>query len=164
MQTSIVRGCLVTIGVLAVAATTIAYPASAYTPVELDRDRIIELTNDARIEEGVTPLTEHALLSSVAQEKARRIAETGDFAHTLADGTTAWDLLLVAGYAYSHAGENLAVHFVREEALISAWMRSPSHRMNILDADFEEIGIGAAKGVWKGDVGYFVVQLFATPL
>lgn len=136
----------------------------AYAPVPLSSEKVVQFTNKARSEEGIQVLASSTVLASVAQQKAELIARTSDFAHTLKDGTTIWQLLNAAGYRFSSAGENLAIHFLNEEAVVDAWMRSSAHRANILSDDFSEIGVGVAPGEWMGFDGYFVVQLFAKPM
>jgi hypothetical protein len=43
-----------------------------------------------------------------------------------------------------------------------AWMNSASHRANILNSAYEEIGIGIAQGSFQGKAATFVVQMFGT--
>ena len=64
---------------------------------------------------------------------------------------------------FAKAGENLAVNFYESHDVVDAWMRSPSHRENILNKDFTEIGIGTARGVYQNKEAIFVVQMFGTP-
>jgi hypothetical protein len=64
---------------------------------------------------------------------------------------------------YAHAGENLAIHFTDSSEVVEAWMDSPTHRKNIVDAKFTEIGVGTAKGKYEGYETVYVVQLFGTP-
>src|SRR5208337_2857559 len=43
-------------------------------------------------------------------------------------------------------GENLAIEFYDTDSLVSAWMNSPEHRANILNAGFQDQGMGLALG------------------
>lgn len=124
---------------------------------------IVSLTNTVREQAGLKPLYQNEVVQKVADAKAQLMASRGEFAHTLSDGTTAWQMLDDVNYRYLAAGENLAVHFTDDEELVEAWMDSSTHKMNILSDRFTEIGIGVAEGEWQGYQGYFVVQLFATP-
>ncbi|MBI3638379.1 CAP domain-containing protein, partial [Candidatus Wolfebacteria bacterium] len=63
-----------------------------------------------------------------------------------------------------YAGENLAVNFFDSEDAVNAWMKSITHRENILNTNFKEIGIGVAKGNYNGKESIFVVQLFGSPI
>jgi hypothetical protein len=44
-----------------------------------------------------------------------------------------------------------------------AWMNSPTHRANLLNQHFTEIGIATAVGTYEGHSTTFVVQEFGTP-
>lgn len=125
---------------------------------------LTNLTNQARLENGVLPLTENQLLKQAAQMKANDMAKKGYFAHTSPEGITPWYWLVKAKYKYSYAGENLAVNFFESEEVAKAWMASPTHRANIVRKEFTEIGIATASGVYQGHDAVFVVQFFGKPI
>ena len=125
---------------------------------------IIALTNASREGFQLADLQENSLLDSAAQVKANDMLAKGYFAHNTPDGKTPWDFILASGYNYITAGENLAVNFFEAETVEQAWMNSPSHRANILNKDFEQIGIGISQGQYQGHAATFVVQMFGTPM
>ncbi|MEK7564059.1 MAG: CAP domain-containing protein [Patescibacteria group bacterium] len=124
---------------------------------------LTSLTNEQREENNLTPLVENTLLVKAAQMKAQDMASKGYFAHVTPDGKTPWYWLDQVGYRYSSAGENLAVNFFESRDVAQAWMNSPTHRANIVKANYKEIGIGIASGVYKGKDTIFVAQFFGTP-
>lgn len=124
---------------------------------------LVDLTNIDRAGEGLHSLTVNSTLVEAAQLKANDMAAKGYFAHNSPDGKTPWYWLGEAGYSFSYAGENLAVFFGDSEDVSRAWMNSPSHRANILNSHFTEIGIATAEGVYQGRQTVFVVQMFGTP-
>lgn len=124
---------------------------------------VIELTNDERQDNNASPLRRSAVLDAAASMKAQHMAEKGYFAHFAPDGTSPWYWFDQAGYTYAHAGENLAIHFTDSDEVVEAWMNSPTHRANIVDGKFTEIGVGTAKGRYDGHRTVYVVQLFGTP-
>lgn len=126
-------------------------------------ENIISLTNESRISFGLKALAENAILSQAAQNKADDMALKGYFAHKSPDGKLPWDFIESAGYNYIMAGENLAVNFFSAENVSDAWMNSPAHKVNILNKNFEEIGIGIARGEHSGKASTFVVQMFGVP-
>ena len=65
-----------------------------------------------------------------------------------------------AGYAYQYAGENLAINFTSSEGVQEGWMASPSHRANIVNPRYSEIGIGVLTGQFEGYESTIVVQMF----
>ncbi len=72
--------------------------------------------------------------------------------------------MLSSGYQYEFAGENLAKNFIFSQAVVDAWMASPSHRENILRNDYTEVGYAIVNGVLNGEETTLVVQMFGKPL
>jgi len=124
---------------------------------------LIGETNDNRQSENIPSLNENPLLDAAAKMKAEDMAEKEYFAHTSPDGTEPWYWLKRVGYDYSYAGENLAINFFDSEDVIKAWLNSPTHRQNILNPKFTEIGIATAKGTYEGRETVFIVQMFGRP-
>lgn len=124
---------------------------------------VVQLTNEERSDVAASPLRRSAILDEAAQLKAQHMAKNGYFSHFAPDGTSPWFWFDEAGYSYAHAGENLAVHFTDSDEVVEAWMNSPTHRANIIDRKFSEIGVGTARGSYQGQRTVYVVQLFGTP-
>lgn len=124
---------------------------------------VVDLTNEERSDVAAAPLRRNSTLDQAAQLKANHMAKNSYFAHYAPDGTSPWYWFDQTGYTYAHAGENLAVHFSDSDEVVEAWMNSPSHRANIVDKKFTEIGVGTAKGTYQGHKTVYVVQLFGTP-
>jgi hypothetical protein len=96
--------------------------------------------------------------------KADDMAAKSYFAHTSPEGIDPWYWFNQAGYKFTYAGENLAVDFSDSSAVNTAWMNSPTHRANLLDQHYTEIGIATADGMYQGHMTTFVVEEFGTPL
>jgi uncharacterized protein YkwD len=80
------------------------------------------------------------------------------FSHTGTGPTTPWDRIASAGYgAYTNAGENIAAGQTTPAAVVAGWMASTGHCQNIMNAAFEEIGVGHAAG---GAYGHYWTQTF----
>lgn len=125
---------------------------------------LVDLTNEDRVENAVQGLTVNPVLTRAAQAKADDMAAKGYFAHVSPiDGKNSWHWFKQEGYTFAYAGENLAVDFTDSVDVERAWMNSPTHRRNILDGNFTEIGIATARGTYKGRPTTFVVQMFGTP-
>lgn len=118
--------------------------------------------NDDRTIAGLSSLQVNTALSRAAQMKAEDMAAKGYFAHNSPEGITPWYWFDKVGYEYEEAGENLALRFSSTENLVHAWMHSPSHRANILNENFREVGIGIAQGMRQGTSTVFVVALFGS--
>ncbi len=125
---------------------------------------LVDLTNSNRSRESLGALTRNSTLDEAARLKAEDMAAKEYFAHDSPEGLTPWYWFGKVGYEYAFAGENLAVHFSDSDEVVKAWMNSPGHRANIMDEKYTEIGIGTARGSYKGSPTIFVVQLFGKPL
>lgn len=109
----------------------------------------IALVHSAR---GASDLVERGDLNAVAQRHAERMAAENRLFHNPSLGRE------VTGYEL--VGENVGVG--PELGMIhEAFLDSPSHRANILETRFTEIGIGLATG---GDGALWIVQVFRQPI
>lgn len=153
---------LLTIKLFSVASVSLDL-ISLNSPVNVNSENIIALTNQTRKQFNINSLKESPVLAQAAQAKAEDMLLNGYFAHNSPEGKTPWQFLENAGYNYFAAGENLAINFTDANSLEQAWMNSPSHKANILKSDFEEIGIGVAEGEYFGKKATFVVQMFGVP-
>lgn len=124
---------------------------------------IVDLTNEERTTNTVGTLTRNSVLDAAATLKAEDMAKYSYFAHYSPKGVSPWYWFDQVSYNFVYAGENLAVHFTDSGDVVDAWMHSPSHRENILNGHYTEIGVGTARGEYKGYPTVFVVQLFGTP-
>lgn len=121
---------------------------------------IVTETNKARTVNNLLPLESNAQLDLAASEKLGDMITDSYFAHTSPKGATPWYWIEKNGYNYSHAGENLALGFLRADQTVSAWMDSPSHRANIMNSNYKEIGVATGKAQINGISGTIVVQMF----
>lgn len=124
---------------------------------------LIQSTNQTRLEKSLGSLKESPVLTTAAQLKADDMANKGYFAHITPDGKQPWFFFDTVGYSYRSAGENLAVNFIDSEDVHDAWMNSDTHRANILQGKFTEIGIATSRGRYQGKEVIFVVEFFGTP-
>ncbi len=124
---------------------------------------VVDLTNEEREGVSLGDLNHNPILDQAATLKAKHMAQNEYFSHYAPDGTSPWHWFKQAGYSYAHAGENLAVHFTDSSEVVEAWMNSPTHRANIVNGTYTEIGVGTAKGEYEGYPTVYVVQLFGTP-
>jgi len=121
---------------------------------------IIALTNAKRAQNNLGPLSSNSSLSSAAAAKAANMFRENYWAHNSPSGKTPWSFITAAGYRYVFAGENLARDFSDANSVVNAWMDSPSHRSNLLDNNFKEIGVAVDSGKLEGREGVLVVQMF----
>ncbi|MGB9848186.1 MAG: CAP domain-containing protein [Minisyncoccia bacterium] len=137
-------------------------PSSEFL-ASLISNSIVQYTNQYRLTSNAPQLTINPLLNEAARLKAEDMAQKGYFSHTSPDNITPWEWLKKVGYDYVYAGENLALNFTDSQEVVEAWLNSESHRQNLLNPNFKEIGIGIAKGTYKNQPAIFIVQFFGTP-
>lgn len=124
---------------------------------------LLTKTNEERVERGLSELRLNPQLSQAANSKAAHMFEFDYWAHVAPNGTEPWDFILGADYDYSYAGENLAKNFRTSNEVVKAWMESPTHRENLLNENYDEIGFAVVDGVLDGYETTLVVQMFGRP-
>lgn len=127
-------------------------------------EQIISGTNGERAKLGLGQLSESPILDSAAAAKARNMFEENYWAHYSPSGKNPWGFMSGAGYKFVYAGENLARNFYNSDDVIKAWMNSPSHRDNMANSHYREIGVAVVDGTLQGQKTTLIVQMFATPV
>lgn len=123
-------------------------------------EEVVRLTNQKRTEAGLSPLTLNQTLASAAYTKGRDMIDRDYWAHVAPDGTQPWKFFTDFGYRYRYAGENLARDFSNPSSAVDAWMNSPTHKDNILNPKYKEIGVGVTEGDLAGVDTTIIVQFF----
>lgn len=132
----------------------------AVAPVsEPDReliDKVLAETNAIRKEVGVAPLKYDENLAAFAQQRANEI--TQKYEHERPDGRDALsDLTHRKG---GSAGENIYQSPRTPEAAVQGWKESPGHYKNMVNENYQRIGIGLVRKpntTWD----YYWTQVFA---
>lgn len=130
-------------------------------------ERVVQLTNAFRQQNGLQPLTNNAKLASSAQTHSQNMALQDFFAHNGIDGSTPFTRIRATGYNYSTAAENIAAGQSTPEAVVQGWINSPGHRANMLNAQLREIGVGyyhLANDTGNVNYRHYWTQNFGTPL
>jgi len=127
---------------------------------DLTPSGIIQLTNYERKAFGLDQLKNNEELTLAAYNKAQDMIARGYFDHFSPDNKKPWDFIKEAGYQYSTAGENLAIDFVNPDEVLKSWMASQSHKSNILDPGFSDIGVAVINGNIENKPTVIVVQMF----
>ncbi|MFA4834120.1 MAG: CAP domain-containing protein [Patescibacteria group bacterium] len=137
------------------------WPKLAYLS-SITPEKIIELTNENRVENNLNVLTANQVLAQAAEAKAQAILTGGQFQHNIGDKKFS-EWIKEAGYKYSYVGENLAIDFITSEGVLDAWLASNTHKKNILNSYYQEIGVAVAQGNFDGQNTTLVVQIFGAP-
>ncbi len=121
-----------------------------------DEQKMLEMVNAERKKAGVEPLEIDMRLVEISRKKSSDMIDKKYFGHTSPTYGTPFDALKNNGISYRYAGENIAGALTVEQAH-KALMQSPGHRANILNPNYNFIGIGIIDG---GPYGKMYTQTF----
>ncbi len=142
------------------------------TNTALIRAATLCLINRERLTRGERTLRPNRRLRRAAQAHSVSMAFGDYFEHDGPSGQTPLARLRDAGYISSsrvgyEVGENIAwgtLYLATPRAIVAAWMASPGHRANILDARYRETGIGVSPhppaSLAQGQAGAIYTQDF----
>ncbi len=131
---------------------------------DIDTVELLADTNGERSKQGVAALTLNDQLAQAAFLKAQDMFTNNYWAHTSPTGVHPWKWLGDAGYNYSVAGENLAKNYPTADATVAAWMNSPTHRENVLNGKYSEVGFAVVEGTLEGRDTVLVVAFYGSPV
>jgi uncharacterized protein YkwD len=110
---------------------------------------IYERVNDERSARGLPRLTWHEGLAEIGRQWSLEMIATGAYVHSSPDYRTHADFL--------GTGENIHMGPLGAAEAHVDWMESDGHRLNILSADYDAIGIGV---VCRNDGRLWATQIF----
>lgn len=128
----------------------------------IQKEDVIRLTNVERQKLGLGTVVENGALDKAAEAKAQNMFAENYWAHFSPSGKDPWGFILSAGYRFTFAGENLAKNFSDNQSVVTAWMNSPSHRENMVNGKYKDIGVAVLDGTLNGQNTTLVVQMFGT--
>lgn len=126
---------------------------------KVSADKILELVNKERIKNNSNSLKINNDLVRAAQNKAKFLSENNVFEHDTQNKKFS-DWIKESGYNYSFIGENLAENFIDSKSTVDAWLKSESHKENMLNKNFTETGIA----VVQKNNRIIIVQIFGRPI
>lgn len=126
---------------------------------------LVDLINQYRAQNGVQPLLVDHTLMDLAQDYTDLLDATGQFTHT-ADGRYPWDRIRDSGFEYEPGlrgsdigNENLHFGYSSRDGwddpqeALEGWINSSGHNRNMLDPDWDRIGVGYRDGLYTGLFG-----------
>lgn len=137
-----------------------SYPQVLGITYQISDIELLNLTNYERQQNGLAPLNLDKQLSIAATNKGQHMLQHDYWAHFAPDGTSPWQFIKAAGYDYSYAGENLARGFTTSVDAMNAWMKSPTHKANILSPLYKDVGFAVKEGKLQGEDTILIVQEF----
>lgn len=122
-------------------------------------EEVIRLTNIEREKVGLHPLKMQTSLMKAADIRSNEIGVI--FSHTRPNGKKCITAAEEAGYPSSYVGENIYAGSNIAEHIVNSWMNSEGHRANILNPEYNYIGVAFNYNVGS-KYGNYCVQLFAS--
>lgn len=97
--------------------------------------------NQLRQEAGLPPLAPSTTLERAARMHAEDMVRNGFFSHTGTDGSRVAQRANRVAYPWCSIAENIAMGQRSVSEVMRDWMKSPSHRKNILNRRVVEYGL-----------------------
>ena len=135
------------------------YPNEARMEGQMTAE-ILRLTNEDRVKNGLAPLNLNSALNIAAMAKAEDMGAKNYFAHYGPDGKKPWEWIDRSQYSYVLAGENLGMNFSSANSVHTALMDSPTHRHNILNDKYSDIGLAIISCTIDGEKTNVLVEMF----
>lgn len=124
--------------------------------------KILELLNKEREKQGLSILKFSEPLSLLARKHSQDMAAHENLSHLSSSGKNYTDRLVEDGFYFQRNGENVArSDSFSAELIHEGFMKSPGHRENILEPEFDVAGVGVALSENKK---YYVTQDFLLSL
>jgi uncharacterized protein YkwD len=123
----------------------------------VNKSTLLQLVNNVRksgctcgstIMPAVAAVAWNDLLAKAAYDHSNDMKTNNYFSHTGLDGTTPGDRITAAGYNWQAYGENIAMGYPDEQAVMNGWLNSEGHCKNIMDGNFKEMGAGKESSYW----------------
>jgi uncharacterized YkwD family protein len=130
--------------------------ASASAGLTAEEQQMLDLVNQERAKAGIAPLKADLQLTKLARMKSQDMINLNYFSHQSPTYGSPFDMMKNAGVSYRTAGENIAGNQTVARAH-TALMNSAGHRANILNSQFNYVGIGIVHG---GQYGVMFTQQF----
>jgi uncharacterized protein YkwD len=122
-----------------------AISASAQDPIDTaGEQQLLTLINQERAKEGIAPLTLDERLTRAARKHSQLMIDSDVLSHQLPGEDPLLLRLTAQNVRTDHDGENIALNGDVASAH-AALMESPKHRANILNPQFDAIGIGVVR-------------------
>ena len=134
------------------AASIVKTCGSGTITLNYKEERTLILHNRERISRGLRALCVHPKLTKAARAHSTDMIKNDYLGHGFVGSR-----LRLYGYNWRIYAENIGGgtgEYASPANVFSRWMNSSTHRANILDGRYREIGIGTATGNYKGRTGY----------
>lgn len=128
-------------------------PTQDQTQVVSEVKQVLDIVNRERAANGLSALSWHDGLAQAADLRAQECTQS--FSHTRPNGQSCFTVFPEGSWA---SGENIAAGQGSPESVMNSWMNSPGHRANILNPNYNSLGVGMVST--STGYGIYWVQCF----
>ncbi|KAJ1565691.1 hypothetical protein HK096_000176, partial [Nowakowskiella sp. JEL0078] len=122
---------------------------AALVHAQIDYSTHVSRVNQLRSAAGVGSLTIDSRLNSCAQSHSQDMNDNVGLSHAGSDGSTPGQRIQkCVGVSNIFAGENAGAGYDNDISVIVAWFNSPEHKANLLNGNYNSIGIGRVGTYW----------------
>ncbi|MBS1597978.1 MAG: CAP domain-containing protein [Bacteroidetes bacterium] len=128
----------------------------------LSKSTLLDLVNKVRqtgctcgttVMPAVGVVTWNDALAKAADDHSADMLSKNYFSHTGSDGSDPGMRIIAVGYIWQAYGENIALGYPNEQAVMDGWLKSEGHCKNIMSPDFLEMGAAREGDYWTQDFG-----------
>jgi uncharacterized protein YkwD len=155
-------GCLISASLAPTTVFALDPGATAPPKIETLEGEMVRRVNEVRRQHGLPPLKHDPALGKTARDYSCLMADERFLSHESPRGGTLADRARESGKLFRVIGENLAMNVNAREPLAAAlrgWMKSRTHRDNILGPEYTETGVG----ICRRDTAFYFTQIFLRP-
>ncbi|MDB5251356.1 MAG: hypothetical protein JWP27_525 [Flaviaesturariibacter sp.] len=126
----------------------------------INKELLLKLVNEAR-RTGVQcgsvwhppapPVAWNSQLEAAALDHSADMFRHNYFSHIESDGSTANIRIERRGYVWMAYGENIGFGYTSEQEVVDGWLKSPGHCKNIMNPQYQEMGVARAGDYWTQD-------------
>jgi len=112
---------------------------------------------------AVAPVVWNEQLQQAAFAHSQNMGDGDYFNHQDKAGNRVGERTYAAGYNWRAAGENIAAGQLKASVVINGWLGSKGHCLNIMDAEYSQMGMASYTNK-NSYYGIYWTQVLATPL
>ena len=120
---------------------------------------LIHEVNKAREAHGVEALAVNWEAARLARYRSEEMVELNFFGHHSRIYGEPDEMLMRFGLPFTNAGINIAKGQDSAKEVVNAWLSSPEHRENLLNADFTSAGVGIS---YDEEIPYWTLFLISS--
>lgn len=92
-------------------------------------------------------------LAAAAEKHSLDMSDNNFLSHKGSDGSILSERISATGFSWNSCGENIASGYETGQQVVDGWLKSPVHCKNIMNRDFQFMGVARSGTFWTQDFG-----------